>query len=293
MSTIAQSFNSILAHVAFTDPDVAAFETHKSRIESSLHGSFAIAKIVRIGSYARGSAIRFRSDLDLLALLRRREEVDWGGQPVLPSTILNRVRDALRGTFPGTALGRDGQAVVVEFSDHRRIDVVPAWFDDALDNGWPLYRIPSGSEEWLATSPELHGKYIADGDAKAGGKLKSVVQILKYWRQCREPELPMSAFHAELLLAKEGTCNGARSLAACVADALSLLERRHCRALQDPCGISGYVPAAGTEAKVDRLFAAVHGSATRARDAVQYETLGMADEARRMWGIIFNNCFPR
>lgn len=292
MSTIAQSFNAILAHIALTDADVTAFEVHKSRIESSLHGSFAVAKIVRIGSYARGSAIRFRSDLDLLALLRR-NEVDWGGQIVLPSTLLNRAREALRGTFPGTALGRDGQAVVVEFSDNRRIDVVPAWFDEALESGWPLYRIPSGSDGWLATSPELHGKYIAEGDTKAGGKLKSVVRILKYWKQCRDPELPLSAFHLELLLAKEGTCNGARSLAACVADALSLLERRECRALQDPCGISGYVPAASTDAKVDRLLAAVHGSATRARDAVQYEALGMSDEARRLWGIVFNNYFPR
>jgi hypothetical protein len=290
-SAVAGSFTNILARVALNDADLSAFETHRSRVESSLHGSFDLSKVVRVGSYARGSAIRFRSDLDLFIVLRRRE-TEWGDQYVLPSTILNRLREALRGTFPQSSLGRDGQAVVVEFSDNRRIDVVPARFENALDNGWPLYRIPSGADEWIATSPELHNKYIADGDARSGGKLKSVVRLLKYWRQCRNPELPLSAFHLELLLAKEGTCNGGRSLAACVADALILLERRACRALQDPCGVSGYIPAAATESKLERLLAAVGASAASARDALYYEAFGNLRETRRRWSAVFNNYFP-
>jgi hypothetical protein len=288
---VAESFAGILAGVTLAEPDISAFETHRARIESSLRSSFNLSKVVCVGSYARGSAIRLFSDLDLFVVLRRRE-TDWGGRLVLPNTILTRLRTALQGTFPQSFIGRDGQAVVIKFSDGREVDVVPARFDDALESGWPLYRIPSDVDHWLATSPELHNKYIAEGNERAGGKLKSVVRILKYWKVCRVPQLPLNAFHLELLLAKHGTCNGGRTLAQCVADALSLVQQRSGRALQDPCSISGNISAAATNSKVDRLVAAVCASAGRAQEAVRCESFGNIGEALRLWGLVFNGRFP-
>lgn len=293
-SPIASSFARILSQTALTDVDHAAYKTHQDRVERSLRGAFEVSKVEPIGSYARGSAIRGRSDLDLLAVIRK-ESMSWGGSIISSSRLLTNVRAALRKTFPTTELGRDGQAVVVAFADGRSIDVVPGRWEGPISatNGWPLYRIPDGGDGWLLTAPSYHGKYIGDGDDAAGGKLKSVVRILKYWKGSRSPELPLSAFHLELLFAQMGTCNGAKTLASCVADTFVLLDQRGCRALQDPCGISGLIQAAATDAKRERLLTNVRMSSAWAQDAVFKESLGLYAEARKSWDSVFNGSFPR
>ncbi len=291
LSPIAASFTKLLAQTVLTEVDHRAYRTHQSRVESSLGSAFAISKVERIGSYARGSAIRNHSDLDLLVVVRK-GSLTRGGSIVSPNTLLNNVRTALRRTFPRTLSGRDGQAVVVAFADGRSIDVVPGRWVDALDNGWPCYQIPDG-DSWLDTAPSLHNKHIGDGDYAAGGKLKSVVRLLKHWKTSRKPALPLSAFHLELLLADYGICNGARSLASCVADTLSLLEERACRPVPDPCGVSGLISAAGSDAKRARLLASVQVSAAWARDAVFLEQLCAYGQARARWTQVFNGAFPR
>jgi hypothetical protein len=87
-------------------------------------------------------------------------------------------------------------------------------------------------------------------------------------------------------------CNGARTYAQCVADTLDLLARRHCRALQDPCSLSGLVAAAGTAPKLATLDAAVQVSAMRAKEAVAYEAGGKIAEAMERWRLVFNGEFP-
>lgn len=290
-SPIGASFAKILAATALQQTDHAAFAKHEAGIRSSLEASFAISKFVRIGSYERGSAVRGNSDLDLLAVLTR-DEVTWAGAVVDPGTLLDRVRRALKTTFWNTALGRDGQAVVVDFADGRSVDVVPAWYAGPISpsNGWPLYYIPSGTD-WLPTAPDFQNSYITNGDAAAGGKLKSVMRILKYWKRARSEDLPLGGFHLELLLTKERTCCGARTIASCVADAFELLANRECRALQDPCGVSGYVRAAASDAKRARLAQAVGVSANWARDAVYYEAVGNIARARYYWSLVFNGAF--
>lgn len=288
---IASAFAAIARDTTLTDADRAAFSRHRARIESSLEAAFDISKVEVIGSYARDSTLRGSSDLDLFTVVRKKE-IEWGNGIVTPLTLMNRVREALKSTFPTTEIGRDGQAVVVAFSDGKSIDVVPAWWVRPMDNGWPLYRIPGGTTDWIDTSPGLHNKYINDGDARSGGQLKKVIRILKYWRNQRSPALPLSGFHLELLLTQEGICNGARTYAQCVADALDLLARRDCRALQDPCGLSGLVSAAGTAAKRSLLDAAVQSSARRAIEAVDYEEGGRFAAAVERWQLVFNGGFP-
>jgi hypothetical protein len=240
----------------------------------------------------RGCTIKGHSDLDLLVNFRN-TEATWGDALVKPTSLLDRVRKALMKTFPNTVLGRDGQALVIDFADGRSVDVVPAIWRKHVPEKGPLYWIPGADDQWLETVPHAQNKYINDGDAASGGQLKSVVRILKYWRHCRTPSLALSGFHLELLLTQDGTCNGAKTHAQCVADAFELLAKRRCRALQDPCGVSGLISAAGTSAKLTALDAAVQLSATRARDAVQYEQKGDFTNARDRWELVFNGGFPR
>jgi dihydrodipicolinate synthase/N-acetylneuraminate lyase len=83
------------------------------------------------------------------------------------------------------------------------------------------------------------------------------------------------------------------SYADCFAALLQRLARRECRALQDPLGISGLVPACSTDAKRAMALRTVTASADRANGAVAAGRNGNVTEARRLWNLVFNDRFPR
>lgn len=290
--SISDYFLAVLGRCEFTDTDLTAVATHRSEVERCLKGALNVSKIEPIGSHARGSSIRQTSDLDLLAVLRNTEWLRAGAR-INSSTVLANVREVLRGRFPTTAIGRDGQAIVVEFYDKKSIDVVPSgWIGTRPDN-WPLYIIPDGTGGWRETAPDSHGRYILDADVKSGGKLKNVARIFKYWRQSRATQVPISAFHVELLLAAEGTCSVGRSYASCLTAAFVALNRRECKALRDPIGVSGLIAACSTEPKRANALTSIQASAERAVAALTAEERGDTREAWRLWNIIFNDQFPR
>jgi len=292
MTSIAESFSKIVWRTQLSAADIDAFNTHEEQVVARLRSDFDVVKIVRMGSFSRGSAVRGSSDLDLLVVLTR-DEIMWGENFKRSGTVMQNVRASLAARFRQTDIGRDGQAVVVFFGDDRTVDVVPAAYGGPQkNNGRPLYWIPDGKDGWMPTAPETHGKYIADGETASGNKLKSVTRILKYWAGCRSPALPLSGFHLELLLTQAETCAPGRSLSACVADALTLLARRDCRALQDPSRLSGLISAAPTDAKREKLLAAARQSANWAATAVNYEAGYDAQNARRYWSMAFNGGFP-
>ncbi len=226
-------------------------------------------------------------------LVLKVSEIRWGGSLKSSSTVLSEVRNQLRGRFYRTEVGRDGQAVVVDFADgggEHPVDVVPAFFVKV--EKFPVFCIPDGEGRWIETSPQAHGKYIAQGDASCAGKLKRVAKLIKYWRVCRLAQIPLNSFHLELLLAQEGTCIGVKTYGQCLAQAFQLLASRNCRALQDPIGISGWIKAANTEAKQGQVQAAVQDSAIHALRALVAEQAGQTEEAIHQWDMVFNGKFP-
>lgn len=104
--------------------------------------------------------------------------------------------------------------------------------------------------------------------------------------------MPMLTFHAELVLASEGTCNGPRGYGEVLADAFATLARRNGQALRDPLGISGNVPIASTPAKRDVVANALSHAAEHAAKAVTFDRYGQLAAAYDQWSIVFNGDFP-
>jgi hypothetical protein len=290
-AAVRERFQRLLSRLEYTGPDLAKFELHRISVTRRLHTAFSANRILPIGSAQRQTAIPQSSDLDLMLVLQTKE-VYWGRDIMRSSTVLDNVRTELRYRYKNTEIGRDGQAVVVDFEDGERpIDVVPGVFV-GLKNGVATYLIPDGSGDWIQTSPDAHNKLISIADARSGGKLKYIAKLLKYWRGCRIPEIPLRSFHIELLLAYSGTCLGAKTHGQCLFELLKLLSERQCRALQDPCGISGLIPAATTEAKRQRAAATVADSLGHAARALTAEATGRTPDALSQWDLVFNGLFP-
>lgn len=292
VNVIAAAFQRLLERSELTESDHRGFTGHREQIQTRLSGTFEVSKFMIIGSYSRGCAIRQTSDLDLMIVLRR-NEVMWGGSLVSSDGVLERVRRDLASRFPNTALGRDGQAVVVDFADGRAIDVVPAYFGDAQATGWPVYRIPRGDGGWLPTAPDSHGKYLSEADRRSGGKLKNVARIAKYWRTTRETPVPLSSFYVELVLATTDVCRVAESHTMTFARLLVELESRGCGPVADPLGVSGTIAGCASEAKRTSAMRTISAASQRAVAAVEAEQKGKLDEALRFWDVVFNGGFAR
>ena len=291
---VTDGFKTLLSRIEPTDRDIEVYESHRQSITRRLETVFSTNKVELIGSYARGSSIRATSDIDLLLILKR-EEVRWGEGYKTSSTVLDQVRAELLNRYPATPVGRDVHAITVGFADNQHpVDVVPGFY---LKHGgamnYPIYAIPNGQGGWMATSPQSHNKFINDSDNQSGGKLKRVARLIKFWRRCRTPSIPLNSFHVELFLAQERICVGPMSYALCMNNALAKLANRQCQPLDDPMDISGKVPAAYTEDKRRRAQEAIYASAKRAYNALQAEGSGNVGEALRLWDLVFNGNFPK
>jgi hypothetical protein len=267
--------------------ELSSAASHLATVRSRLLASFDVARILRIGSHARDTAIRWHSDLDMLAVLRR-NEAKWGKGIVSSSTFLSRVIDDLQGRFPHTEVRGDQQAAVIHFAaGQQSLDVVPAMWG-GFSSGRPVYLIPGGNGDWLETSPEAHNRFFQIANARSGQKLKGLCKLLRWWKYSRAQPIPLLTFHTDMLLAAHDVCVGAKPYTACLYSAFSLLARRECRAFKDPVGIAGMIPAAKTEAKRQAFDNAVEYSLQHATSALELESRGRITEANDQWNIVFN-----
>lgn len=289
-SWIASRFQRILTRTQFTDHDRKQLDTHVNGVKRRLETSFRTHQQLLIGSSARGSAIRQSSDVDLMLVLRM-PELRRGDRLVSSFTTLDRVRQELESRFWNSELGRDYQAITVQFRDGQyAVDVVPGGFW-GIENKIPLYLIPDGAGEWMTTSPRTHNAYIGRANLRSGGKLRNVARLAKYWRWCRTPELPLNSFHVEMLLASTLLADGAKSYGQCMYELFDSLRARRCRGLQNPLGFGGVIAVANTDAKLDKVFASVDFSAEHAGAALLAESEGEMTEAVRQWNLVFNGGF--
>lgn len=289
---IKTRFQSLLTRIEPGQREDSLYAQHRATVSRRLATAFAAHDVITMGSTTRGSAIASYSDLDLLLVLKT-HEVQWGSGWKRSTTVLDEVRNRLQERYQRTEIGRDGQAVVMEFGDGEHpIDVVPGVFA-GMEQKRPAYWIPDGSGDWMKTSPAAHSAYILTGDTASGGKLKNTAKLVKFWRVCRNPEIPLNSFHLELVLASKAICSGIKTYGQCLLELFSTLEQRSCAALQDPLGISGWVKAASSDAKRATVQAAVQFAADHARRALLSEQAGDTQEAIRQWDLVFNGQFPR
>lgn len=284
--TINESFKYLLTKIEPTAGQISAAEQHLATIKSRLSSAFTLKNFLKTGSFSRDTFNKDSSDVDVFAVLSR-DDMRWGRGYITSDTALDRIKDELEGRFWNTNVYRDVHAIVVEFTDCQ-VDVVPAFFKGVTEQNWPLYSIPNGSGGWMEASPALHNAYIAQEDKPAAGKIRGTARLLKYWRDGR----PISSFHIELLLASTGICKGVKSYADCVTETLQLLARQECRAVKDPMGVSGYVPAVKSESQRESVLQSVRYSRDKALDALKADARGDLNEARRLWDIVFRDDFP-
>lgn len=287
MNTVSDALQSLLKRIQPTGGELQAAERHFATIKGRLESVFTMKKFLLAGSFSRETFIRGRSDVDVFAQISL-DDIRRGDGWKSSSTVLENFRKEIAARLPNSRVGRDIHAVVVQFSD-MDVDVVPAaWGGFSTEYKRPLYYIPDGSGDWMRTSPEIHNGFIATKNLESRGKLRAVAQLFKFWRVCRDPAIPISAFHIEMVLASEGICTGVKSYAECMTELLQKMAERDCAGIRDPYNISGNIAATKTDPQRATALASVRNSREHAKAALTAERLGRMNEALQQWNYVFN-----
>jgi predicted nucleotidyltransferase len=282
-----ETLRRLAASVTPTVNETAAAEKHFETITTRLEQSFGASRFIRIGSHARGTAIKALSDIDLLAVLPRKA-ARWGESLVTPRTFLSKVGGDLQSRYRTTSVRADGQAIVLNFSGGTHsVDVVPGIFE-GMNGNRPMYLIPGTRDQWISTSPETHDVIFNEANKRSGGKLGGLARLIKVWKYGRENPIPLSSFYTDLVLATTDLAAGPKTYAQCLRDFFAKLVERDVRGLRDPGGVAGIISASSYQGQLDRLYAAAQFAREHADSALYAERIGKPSEAIRQWGIVFN-----
>lgn len=283
--TIEQGFEDFLSKLKPQRAESEAAKSHRASIEACLKNNFGLKRFVRIGSFGNWTSVSRHSDVDYLACLPTDQLTQ-----VSTSTLV-KVRNALDIRFPNTGVAVSCPAIVVPFGTRKSeiTEIVPA--DHVGEsNGFKVYEIADCAGGWMKASPDAHNAYVKAVDDKLGGKVKPLIRFLKAWKFFRA--VPISSFYLELRVAKYASDEKAIVYNIDVRNVLKMLWDRQLAAMQDPMGVSGYIPACKSDAaRVDALskLGTAFARADKARTAATSEKIS---EAFDWWRLLYNDEFP-
>ncbi len=285
-TTIDQGFQVLLGSLTPLTGESEAAKKHRASIKECLEKNFGLNSFFQSGSFGNGTSIRGYSDVDFFAGISD-EDI-----PASSTSFLTKVRDALDKRFPNTGVMVRTPAVVVPFGANggETTEIVPAKYVRKTTSGYRVYEIANGASGWMQSSPEAHKAYIAGVDSGLNGKVKPLIRFIKGWKYFSAVEI--SSFYLELRCGKYASGEKAILYSIDVHRVLSLLSDNGLASIQDPAGISGYVPACSTDSKKESALAKLEKALYHASKAREAESAGKIEEAFRQWGMVFNGHFP-
>ncbi len=133
-----------------------------------------------VGSYGRNTAIQGFSDLDMIfelpsELYWQYDKYQGNGQ----SALLQAVRASMQKTYPSSAIGADGQVVVVNFTDKITFELVPVFENKA---GSYTYPDSNNGGSWRTTNPRPEIQAIRDRNSTTNGNLVRLCRMMRAWK---------------------------------------------------------------------------------------------------------------
>jgi hypothetical protein len=257
----------------------------RERIRDCLEDNFGLYAFFLGGSLLSSTHIRGYVGLDYFA------SVEGDRLPTDSDSFLAEVGLALEECFPDRELIVQAPAVIVPIvpDGDRVVRIVPARLSGRTSTGYRLYAVTDGLGGWMMTSPDAHSAYIETADLDLDGKLRPLIRFLKAWKYFRD--VPVSSFYLELQCVAYAVSEKMIVYTVDFQNVLQLLWEDQFADVQDPKGVSGYVPArltyAGKKAAISRLRTALY-HVGRAQEAAAE---GQVEEAFLYWNRVFNGHF--
>jgi hypothetical protein len=283
--TIDEGFRDFLSKLRASVTESDAAKKHRASVKACLENNFGLRRFTRIGSFGNGTSICGYSDVDYLACLPR-------DQLTNNSTYsLGKVRDALIVRFPNSGVRVNTPAVCCPFGTvaTEHTEVIPADYMGDTD-GYQVYDIADGDGGWMKTSPDAHNAYVKAVDDELGGKVKPLIRFMKAWKYYRD--VPISSFYLELRVAKYAAAEKSIVYDIDVKQVFKMLWDCQLANMQDPMGISGYIPACSTDARKETALSRLETALARAENARDAAYKEKISDAFYWWRLLYNDAFP-
>jgi len=283
--TIEQGFNDFHDKLKPTSTESSQAASHRASIEARLKTDFGLARFTRIGSFGNGTSISGYSDVDYLACLPKEQLT------ASSDYSLRKVRDTLAARFQNTGVRVSCPAVVCPFgtSAAERTEVVPATYNQER-NGYKVYWIADCADGWMQASPDAHNAYVRAVDEQHAGKVKPLIRFIKAWKCIRQ--VPVSSFYLELRVAKYASEEKSIIQEYDVRNVFKLLCDADLASMQDPMGISGYIPACKSAAMKADAMSKLWTAFSRAEKAREASSKGDVSTAFYWWRLLYDDNFP-
>ncbi|MCX4708222.1 nucleotidyltransferase domain-containing protein [Streptomyces griseus] len=285
--TVSQGFGIFLERLTPLQSERDAKARHRLSVETSLKGStrFGVQLFRETGSFTHGTGIRNHCDVDLLVSMS-------GSQPT-SDTALNWVKDALKASFPTTAVEIRRPTVVVRFAGGvEQWEILPV-FRTSSQSETPIYDIPGPASGWMSSAPTAHLDYVNSTNQQVGvvGGTKKLARLAKAWKYYNR--VPISSFYLEMRAAQYMAAQKSFSAALYFCGYLEWLDKMDLADMNDPMGKAGRFSACSSVATRTIALSNLHTAATRARKVVTAEQYGNGQSAFDYLGLLFGGQFPK
>ena len=286
MATSAnEGFRTFIGWLAPTQADRAKASSHRSTIEAKLDNVYGIYRMFQSGSFSHATGIKGYSDVDYFVSLK-------SSQPLLSSSILNSIRNALQERFPYTTIRVSRPAVVLEFGNgYETCEIIPAYANSSITDNIMRFEIPGVATEWLQSTPEAHIKYVNECNTIPGnGYAKAFVRLIKAWKYYRS--VPISSFYLEMRAASYIARQEKVIYAYDLYYFLKELKNNGLADMNDPTGSTGRILACSSESNRTDALSKLETAVTRAGNALDSHRNNKEADAFYYWGQLFNGHFP-
>jgi len=283
--TIGQGFSTFHTRITPSGYESGRAASHKASITSRLEEYYDLNQLFYSGSANNGTSISKYSDVDFFA------SIPTDKLKQNSASSLREIKECLQGRYPNTTVYVDSPAVVLDFgsADWDTAEIIPADYVEQK-NGKNVYEIANGAGGWMRSSPSTHTAYVTEENTRLGKKLKPLIRFLKAWKYYCNAHI--SSFYLELRATKwmEGESSIVYDIDLC--SIMRKLNSCSLAAIQDPKGVSGYVPACASGAKKADALSKLATAKTRAEKAREAESAGKTSEAFDWWDRVFAGNFP-
>lgn len=285
--TVGGGFSALLEGLNLTTTQKATAEGRLSHLVTYFTNNITCAELpFKIGSYERGTIIRWRRDIDVMVALhyatyKARYDDDSAG-------MLRWLRDRLNTEYGDTNVSTKQVAIRMALGGDLQVDLVPTF-----PRSGGGYLMPDGFGGWRSTNPPFHAAAMSRANADLDLELKPLVRVMKAWNDSNSHHL--QSFNLEMMVWEMWHNEKALpALPQAVSDTLRKGVTWMKYPMSDPWpdapnrAIDTYL-SSDERGVVERLFEADH---KRAEEALAHDRAGRTKEAFDRWGTVFVGRFP-
>ncbi|HEY8127318.1 MAG TPA: nucleotidyltransferase [Hyphomicrobium sp.] len=282
-TTIQGGFDRLRSNLEITDLQSTTVSIRQVNVRAAVERGLTVLDSFLAGSYARSTMIGPLKDADLDIVM----VMDASYHAVnTPATLLAKVRDALKQTYPSTpSISPNGQAVTITFTDFK-VDVVPAFYRQG--GGYLIPNTNTGT--WIPTDPTVHATVLTAANKAHNGDLAPLIKMMRAWN--RANNLGFIGFYLELMTTDILTNikisdfpSGMRYIFMHGQEKVKFKQR-------DPAGFNNEVNGLRTIPTVNDAVARFTTAYNIALKAEQLAQGGQIRQATDEWRKIFGDYFP-